>query len=263
VLAGQGVAQYKEGGRIKYLPYHRLFAQTEKIKLPEWGTFEAYANRDSLSYEHIYGLDGIKTLIRATLRREGFCRAWNVLVQLGLTDDTTVIHHADNYTYRDWLSSYLSESKEINIEKRVAAACNLKLSGAVMEKLKWLGLFSKDKIEIKEGTAAQILQHLIEKKWVMKKKDKDMIVMVHDFIYKRKSKAYKLRSSLVVVGDNAVDTAMAKTVGLPLGMLAMRLVRGECKLRGVHIPVMPEVYDPVLKELRQYGISFLEVENSI
>lgn len=258
VLAGQGLAQYKEGGHLKYLPYHRLFTQTEKIKLPKWGKFEAYANRDSLSYERLYELDGIDTLVRATLRREGYCEAWNILVQLGLTDDTVTIKNADSLTYRDWLASYLPESKEKNIEKRLASFFKLKASSHILTKLKWMGLFSKEFIPFKQTTAARILQHLMEQKWVMKKNDRDMIVMVHDFIYKGKFRKQHLRSSLVVLGDNNIETAMAKTVGLPLGILAMMLVRNECTLRGVHIPVMPEVYEPVLKELEEYGISFHE-----
>jgi saccharopine dehydrogenase (NADP+, L-glutamate forming) len=124
--------------------------------------------------------------------------------------------------------------------------------------MKWMGLFSNEKIKLNEPTAAQILQQLMEQKWVMKKKDKDMIVMVHDFMIRKKKHKYALRSSLVVIGDNTLDTAMAKTVGLPLGILAMMIVRNECQLTGIHLPVMKEVYKPVLRELAHHGIVFTE-----
>jgi saccharopine dehydrogenase (NADP+, L-glutamate forming) len=258
VLAGQGIAQFIQDGHVKYLPYHRLFTQTEKIKLPGYGRFESYANRDSLAYENLYGLEGIDTLIRATLRREGFCEAWNVLLQLGLTDDSINIQDASSLTYKNWLTSYLPASDEKKIEKRVAKLFRLKEKSHVLDKMRWMGLFSNEKIKLSQATAAQILQQLMEQKWVMKKHDKDMIVMVHDFVYKKKKIRYALRSSLVVIGSDTLETAMARTVGLPLGILAMMLVRNECRLAGVHLPVMKEVYEPVLNELKQFGISFNE-----
>jgi saccharopine dehydrogenase-like NADP-dependent oxidoreductase len=160
--------------------------------------------------------------------------------------------------YKDWLTSYLPASHEKNIETRVAKLFRLSTKGHIIEKLRWMGLFSNDKINLKQATAAQILQQLMEQKWVMKKDDKDMIVMVHDFIYKKKKRRYALRSSLIVTGKNTLETAMAMTVGLPLGILAMMLVRNECNLYGVHLPVKKEVYEPVLRELNEYGISFKE-----
>ncbi len=258
VLAGQGTAQFVQEGHVKYLPYHRLFTQIEKIKLPGFGRFESYANRDSLAYESLYGLEGVDTLIRATLRREGYCEAWNVLLQLGLTDDSIVIQNTSSLTYSDWLTSYLPTSNEKKIENRIAKLFKLKPKSHVIEKMRWMGLFSNEKIKLQEATAAQILQQLMEQKWVMKKRDKDMIVMVHDFVFKKNKTKYALRSSLVVIGNNTLETAMAKTVGLPLGILAMILVRNECKLTGVHLPVIKEVYEPVLQELQQYGIRFTE-----
>jgi saccharopine dehydrogenase-like NADP-dependent oxidoreductase len=258
VMAGQGTAQFIQDGQVKYLPYHRLFTQTEKIKLPGYGRFEAYANRDSLAYESLYGLDGIDTLIRATLRREGYCAAWNILLQLGLTDDQIKIPDASTRSYKEWLKSYLPPSGKKSAEARVAELFRLGDQSPILKKMKWMGLFSNEKIKLNEPTAAQILQQLMEQKWVMKKKDKDMIVMVHDFMIRKKKHKYALRSALVVVGDNSLDTAMAKTVGLPLGVLAMMLVRNECRLTGIHLPVMKEVYKPVLKELTQYRIVFTE-----
>jgi saccharopine dehydrogenase-like NADP-dependent oxidoreductase len=198
--------------------------------------------------------------LRATLRREGYAKAWNVLLQLGLTDDTYVIDFAPGATWHDWVESYLPEGRG-SLPKRISKCLNLKKGKKVnvLEKLEWLGLFEKKPIPLREATPAQLLQHLIESKWKMGADDKDMVVMVHEFIYKRKGHPReKLISSLVVKGDNAQHTAMAKTVGLPIGIFARQLSHGKVELRGVHIPVMKSVYEPVLQELSERGIVFEE-----
>jgi len=260
VLAGQGTARYRENGKIKFIPYSRLFKQIEYIELDNYGTFASYANRDSLQYIELYGLDDVKTVLRATLRREGFAKAWNVLLQLGLTDDTYVIDFAHGATWADWIEAYLPEGRG-SLQKRISKLLNLKEGKKVnvLEKLEWLGLFDKTPIPLRQATPAQLLQHLLESKWKMGADDKDMVVMVHEFVYKVKGRPReKLISSLVVKGDNASHTAMAKTVGLPIGIFARQLASGKVSLRGVHIPVMPEVYEPVLSELRERGVVFEE-----
>lgn len=258
VLAGSSTAQYLENNKVKYLPYNRIFTTIEKIKLKGYGIFESYANRDSLSYEDLYELHGIPTLLRATLRRENYCASWNVLVQLGLTDDTYKVNNANKLTYKEWLNSYLPVSKEKNIEKSLSKFMKVKSSDISIKNIKWLGLLSDYKIPFQTATPAQIIQDLIEKKWKMEITDHDMIVMVHEFIYKLKNKKYKLTSSLIVKGENQIHTAMAKTVGLPLGMLAIRVLNNTIKQRGVLIPVMKEVYTSILTELAEEGIIFNE-----
>lgn len=260
VLAGQGTARYRENNKIKFIPYSRLFTQIDFIDLDDYGTFVSYANRDSLQYIETYGLHDVPTVLRATLRREGFAKAWNVLLQLGLTDDSYVIDFATGATWADWIEAYLPEGRG-TLQKRISKLLKLKQGKKVnvLEKLEWLGLFEKAPIPLQHATPAQLLQHLLESKWKMGDADKDMVVMVHEFIYKPKGDTRKkLISSLVVKGDNAEHTAMAKTVGLPLGIFARMLANGKATLRGVHIPVMPEVYEPVLRELSERGIVFTE-----
>ena len=115
VLAGNGVAQYLDGDQIKYIPYNKLFTRVESVNFPELGCFEAYANRDSLSYKNSYGIENISTLLRGTLRREGFSKAWNIFVQLGLTDDSYYID-TSNLTLSNFLSMYLPKNKEKSLE---------------------------------------------------------------------------------------------------------------------------------------------------
>jgi saccharopine dehydrogenase (NAD+, L-glutamate forming) len=133
----------------------------------------------------------------------------------------------------------------------------------VREKLEWLGIFDNTRIGLKDATPAQILEHIICKKWVLQPGDKDMLVMWHKFIYRQKGDAGQtlLTSSLVVTGEDPVHTAMAKTVGLPLAIATKMVLTGQIKLHGVHIPTVKEIYEPVLHELESNGIGFREVRS--
>ena len=261
ILAGQGTAKYMEDGKYRYLPYHRLFTQTEKISIDGYGSYEGYANRDSLAYRKHYGLDNIPTLIRGTLRQEHFCSAWNVFVQLGLTDDSYVIEDSEHLTYSQLVASFLPELQNgQNLKSSLSAFSNLKLDGHEMRMIASTGILDETKIGLIKATPAQILQNLLEKKWVLRDGDKDMIAMQHLFEYKVKGQLKKLSSTLVVKGENQLITAMAKTVGYPLGILARLLLKQEINLAGVQLPISPEIYVPVLAELKMMGIGFVDKE---
>ena len=260
VLAGQGTVKYLQDGQYSYIPYHKLFSRTEKIVVTGHGEFEGYANRDSLKYLSVYGLDNISTFIRGTLRKPGYCEAWNVFVQLGITDDSYVLENSTTLTYKDFISSYLPVS-----DKSVKDCLReyLQLEEEVLFKLEWMGLFNDEKIGMEHFTPAQVLQQLIERRWKLEKVDKDMIVMQHKFGYQLHNKKKELTSSLVVIGDDSIYTAMAKTVGLPLAIAAKLILQDKIKLTGVHIPVVQELYEPILTELEEYGIIFKSEEKDI
>ena len=264
VLAGQSTAQYLENGIQKFVPYHRIFTTTEKFKITNFGKFEAYPNRDSLAYISKYRLSGIKTILRLTLRKEGFCEAWDALVQLGLTEDSYVLPKTNHMTYSEWLEGYLPEKKKWkgkSLRTRVSKFLDAK--DGTIERMEWLGLFSNEKIPLESGTPAQILQELIERKWRMEPADNDMIIMRHEIDYILEGKKLNNVSTLILKGEDATHTAMAKTVGLPLGIMVRLLLQYEVFLTGVHIPVMTQVYEPVLKELETYGINFRDEEEEI
>ncbi len=257
VLAGQSTAQYLHNGEIKFIPYNRLFNQIETIVVDGYGKFDAYANRDSIGYKEPYGLSNIKTLLRGTLREEGYCKAWNVFVKLGLTDDTSKIHDTSKMTYTDLLNSFLPSGSG-TVKERLKQFVGFGWSRDIEEKMEYLELFSNKKIKLNEGTPAQLLQSLLEEKWKLKHGDKDMIVMQHLFEYTLNGKNHQLNSSLVVIGDNEDHTAMAKTVGLPLAITVKNFLTGKFKLSGVQIPIVKEIYEPLLKELEEYQIVFTE-----
>ncbi len=258
VLAGQGGVKFKHNGRYKYIPYHRLFKRYEMLRIPGYGQFEGYPNRDSLRYRRHYDLHDVDTIYRGTLRRPGFCRAWDCLVQLGLTDDSFELENLKNMTYRDFVNTFLWWDEHMSVELKLRAYLKLEYNSASFEKLKWLGLFERQPIELERATPAQVLQKLLEEKWPMAADDRDMIAMLHKFEYELDGKRWQAQSSMVTLGTSQVETAMAKTVGLPTAIGAKLILDGTITRRGVIIPTAPDVYEPVLAELKQHGIAFEE-----
>ena len=261
VLSGQeGPACFIQEGTFKYIPYHRLFRRTEKIDIEGYGKFEGYANRDSLKYIAKYDLQGVPTVFRGTLRRPGFCRAWDVFVQLGATNDSYVMQHTDNMTYKEFINSFLYYSREDPVRTKLYQYMHIDQDSDVREKLEWLGIFDNTKIGLKDATPAQILEHILCKKWALEPGDKDMLVIWHKFVYREKGKKTPtlLTSSMVVTGDDTLNTAMSKAVGLPLGIAVKMVLSGQIKLEGVYIPTIKEIYEPVLRELAMHGIEFRE-----
>lgn len=261
VVAGQGgPAKFFQEGKYKYIPYNRLFKRTERIEIEGYGLFEGYANRDSVSYIDRYNLQGIPTIYRGTLRRPGFCRAWNVFVQLGATDDSYFMEGIENMTYREFINSFLYYHPTDSVETKLFRYLHIDQDSDVIDKLEWLGIFDDKPIGLKKATPAQVMEHLLKQKWQLQPDDKDMIVMWHKFIYQHKetNKPVKMTSSLAVIGEDKGHTAMSKTVGLPLGVAAKLVLTDKIKLTGMLIPTKKEIYEPILKELENFDISFKE-----
>lgn len=262
VLAGQGgAAMFIQEGTYKYIPYHKLFRRTEFLSINEYGKFEAYANRDSLKYRSEYGLENIKTMYRGTIRKIGFSRAWNIFIQLGMTDDSYTIEDSENMSYRDYVNLFLAYSPSDSVELKLRSYLKIDQDDLIWEKLVELDIFNPTKkIGIKNATPAQMLQKILENSWTLQENDKDMIVMQHLFGYQIDGKKKQIESSLVVIGENQTYTAMAKTVGLPVAIAAIKILQKEIKTPGVQIPISKEVYEPILGELEKCGIQFIERE---
>jgi len=262
VVAGQGgAAEFIQEGKYKYIPYQRLFRRTEFLEVPQYGKFEGLANRNSLAYRSIYGLEGIPTIYRGTLRRVGFSKAWNVFVQLGMTEDTYHIQNAEEMTYREFVNLFLPYSPYDSIELKLRHSLKIDQDDLIWEKLLELDIFSDSKtINLKNPTPAQALQKILEEKWTLDKNDKDMIVMYHKFGYEINQQKKQIDSTMVCIGENQKFTAMAKTVGLPVGIATIKILNGEIKAKGVLRPTIKEIYEPVLKELKKHDLVFHERE---
>ena len=261
VLAGQGgSAKFIKEGKYKYIPYHKLFRRTEIIDVPGYGKFEGYPNRDSLKYRSIYELDDISTMYRGTLRKVGFCRAWNIFVQLGATDDSYIVEGSETMTNREFINSFLKFNTYDSVELKLRHYLRIEQDDYMWEKLVWLGIFEDKKIGLKDASPAQILQKILQEKWTLSPQDKDMIVMWHRVTYTLDKIEKELISHMAYIGKDSNITAMSDTVGLPLGIATKMLLNGSIKTRGVVLPLDKQIYDPILKELKQYGIDFLEHE---
>ena len=262
VVAGQGgVAEFIQEGKYKYIPYHRLFRRTEFLRVNGYGMFEGYANRNSLDYRSIYGLEDILTLYRGTIRRIGFSRAWNMFVQLGMTDDTYEMQNSETMSYRDFVNSFLPYSPTDSVELKLRHSLKIDQDDIMWDKLVELDLFNKNKlIGIPNATPAQALQKILEDKWTLANGDKDMIVMYHKFGFELNGQKKQIDSTMVHIGEDQNRTAMAKTVGLPVAIAALAILNKKITTPGVQIPITKEVYEPILKELKTQGIIFKETE---
>lgn len=261
VLAGAGGAvKFIQEGKYKYIPYHQLFRRTEIIEVEGYGSFEGVANRDSLAYRETYGLQDIPTLYRGTLRRPGFSRAWDVFVKLGATDDSYVIEDSDSMTYREFINLFLAYNPHDSVELKLMHYLKIDADDDIMLKLKWLGIFEDTTVGLKNATPAQILEHILKQKWSMEPEDRDMIVMHHIFGYSLNGVKKQIESNMVTKGKDMNNTAMARTVGIPVGIGVKMILNKTITSTGVRVPVTRDIYEPVLKELERYDISFSERE---
>jgi len=262
VLAGQGgSAKFIQEGTYKYIPYHKLFRRTEFFEVEGYGKFEGYANRDSLKYRNVYGLDDVLTLYRGTIRRVGFSRAWNVFVQLGMTDDTYIIDNSDTISYREFVNLFLPYHPTDSVEIKLRLQLGIEQDDIIWDKLLELDIFNPKKtVGIKDATPAMILEKILSDKWTLNPDDKDMIVMYHKFGFEIDGEEHQIDSKMVCIGDDQTYTAMAKTVGLPVAMATLAILNGKITTPGVQLPISREVYEPILKELEEYGVLFKETE---
>ncbi|CAM3562652.1 saccharopine dehydrogenase family protein [Flavobacterium chungbukense] len=260
VLAGQGgAAKFIQEGTYKYIPYSALFRRTEFLEVEGYGKFEAYSNRDSLKYRSIYGLDDILTLYRGTIRRVGYSRAWNMFVQLGMTDDSYVIEGSEDMSYRQFINSFLPYHPTDSVEIKTRLILKIDQDDIMWDKLLELDLFNPNKkVNLPNATPAQILEKILTDSWALEPDDKDMIVMYHKFGYELNGEKKQIDSKMVCIGDDQTYTAMAKTVGLPVAIATLLILNGKITTPGVQLPIKKEVYEPILKELEEYGVIFNE-----
>ncbi len=250
VTAGKAGAIYKQDGKVVTKNYEQIFEDCAQLNIPQVGSLAYYPNRDSLSYIPLYQLETAQTFIRTTLRYANFCLGWNKIVQAQLTSDEELID-TNGLSFAQFFQDHLNKYQvELNTPE-------------LMEQFNFLGL--NDPTLINKGTlsTAQILQEVLEAKWKLQEGDKDLIVMLHELEYSMNNQQYALQSTLVVKGDDELHTAMAKTVGLPLGIAAVLILENKIDLKGLHIPIIKEIFEPVLAELIKEGIAFKETKKEL
>lgn len=257
-LAGQGTAQYLDNGRLVLLPYHRIFREAIPLDIHDSNRYEVYANRDSLKYIAQYGLDGIPSMMRGTIRVRGFCAGWDAIIRLGLTEKESQISAPVGMTWREFTSSLLTDSDLQGVEQACARHLSLDPQGHVMEQLRWLGLFSDTPIGAPGRTPVEYLLDLLQDRWKLQATDRDLVVMEHRIAYTLKGAHLEYRSSLEYTGRDHVYTAMSDLVGLPLAVTAHLFMDGKLPMVTSPVPIDPGIYQPVMQALAQEGVHFEE-----
>ena len=253
VTAGKAGAVYRENGKTKTMLYEKLFDENRFTGVPGIGSLAWYPNRDSLEYIDLYQLGEVETFIRTTLRYPAFCLGWQQIIALQLTSET-IFYNTDGLTLQSFFQQHFEQQGLTAVRNKTEQQPDL-----FRTQLNYLGLHDNATM-INRGrcSAMDILQFALEKKLVLKEYDKDMIVMRHEIAYRQANETFRVASNLIVKGNDSRRTAMAKTVGLPLGIAAKLILQGKINEIGLHIPVIPTVYEPVLQELQQHGIAFSE-----
>jgi len=259
VTAGMASARYVKDGRLKIVPYNRVFRETHLVNVPGLGKFESYPNRDSVKYRRIYNIPEIPNVFRGSMRKIGFCKAWNALIQIGLTDNRYIVPDSNKFKYNEWLSFYLDKNNGGNIKQALAEFLNESEQSDVIKKIEWLGLLDDEKINLTDVSPAEILLDLLKKKWMFNENDKDMVILQTEVEYEVEKRIEKMVSSLVVYGKTGFNTAMSASVGLPLAIGAKLVLSNSIKEKGVIIPIYPDIYEPAMEELSKLGIKPVEV----
>ena len=254
VTAGMASARYVKDGKLKIVPYNRVFKDAQLVEVPGIGKFEAYPNRDSIKYRRIYNIPQIPNVYRGSLRKIGFCKAWNALIQIGLTDNRYLVPDSDKFKYKEWLSFYLDKKNGTSTKQALVNFLNVPEESDIIKKIEWLGLLGDEKIQLTDVSPAEILLDLLKKKWKFGEKDKDMVILQTEVEYELENKIEKIVSSLVVYGKPEFNTAMSATVGLPLAIGTKLVLNNRIKEKGVIIPITSDIYDPAMNELEELGI---------
>jgi len=251
ILAGKAGAIYLEDGLTKQQNYTQLFVDNNQVTIPKIGALAYYPNRNSLCYIDTYSLQGVDNFVRTTLRYPDFCKGWNALIQLGFTDETKwQIKPA--LTLEEW---FLALSTNPTFKRKLEVFMEDEI---IASQLNYLSLTENVILPDYVNSNASLLQWRLEQKWTLNSNDKDLVVMMHEIDYTLDGKQFNAQSSMIIKGIDGSHTAMAKTVGYPLAMGVCAFLNGEISLQGIHLPIHPEIYTPILENLAKEGIIFEE-----
>lgn len=262
LLASRNAAKWLEEGKDISIPGELLFENYYIQDVPGVGSFENYPNRNSIPYKDIYGLTDAKTVYRGTFRNVGWCETLRNIVALGLLSEEPVADFSGN-TYGELMRKLIGADETEDLPKATALFLNLKPYSAIIKRLEWLGLFSDIPLPTDKNNPLDYLNIMTLEKMSMNKKDRDMVVMLHEFVAEYQDRKEYITSTLVDRGIPGGDTSVARTVSIPAAIAVKLILQGKIDLKGVHIPTKPEIYNPILDELEGHGIKFEENTTTI
>ena len=255
VLAGKAGAIYLKDGITITKAYDQIFHLKEEVQIPDVGALAYYPNRDSISYIDLYQLHNIKTFIRTTLRYPSFIAGWNTMVEWHFTDENFQ-YQTKGLCIADFFEMHF---KTKGLTYKLETLKTNTVASELLKQFEFLGLNDHATLlPMQSGSAADIIQFILEYKLALKPGEKDMVVMLHEIDYLLEDQLHHVTSSLVIIGNDDQRTAMAKTVGLPLGIAAVLILEGKIKEIGLQIPIKASIYEPVLRELEKESIRFTE-----
>ena len=262
LLAGKNSAQYLKDGEQIFIPDKDLFSHYSLINIEGLGEFEGYSNRNSLPYIQLYGIPSSKTMLRGTLRNKGWCPTLKKIVDLGLLDEGE--KDWSGFTYKDFLYKLMNAPAEKDIKKTLSNYLGIEENSDIISRFEWLDLLSDNPLPLTKGSALDILGAKMLEKLQYEEGERDMIILQHQFIASYPGdKKEKIISTLIDFGIPHGDTSMARTVGLPTAISTRLILEAKIQITGVHIPVIPEIYAPILQELKELGIIFKEKREDI
>jgi saccharopine dehydrogenase-like NADP-dependent oxidoreductase len=263
VLAGRNSAQYLKDGRVIQVASEDLFIHTWDLEISGLSHFQAYPNRDSLPYIDLYGLKGIQSMYRGTLRNPGWCDTWKLMVDLGLLslDPLTPVK---GETYRELMARHIGCDPSDDVEAAAAGSAGVSRTSEKFKNLSWLGLFS-DEPAAEGKTLLDVIAIRLEQKLAYRPNERDMIVLHHDIMAEKPDagKRRKITSTLIDFGIPGSDSSMARTVSLPAAIAVKLILDGKIRETGVHIPVIPSLYEPILSALESLNIKFREERRDV
>ncbi|RLB59152.1 MAG: saccharopine dehydrogenase [Deltaproteobacteria bacterium] len=255
LIAARNSARYLRDGRVVEVPAERLFAEPATVEIPGVGTFEGYPNRDSVSYLDTYGFDErVRDMFRGTLRNQGHCRLYTQLIALGLLEDEPQRSFA-GLTYRKLLEQIVGAP----VEQAVAGKLQVEPGQSPLEALRFIGMLADEPVAVEQGSVMDVLAERMARHLAYRPGERDMLIMRHDITFQLPDGARETVTAIMVdYGIPGGDSSMARTVSLPAAIGVRLLLEGRIPLRGVQIPVRPEIYEPALQELEKLGITFTE-----
>jgi saccharopine dehydrogenase-like NADP-dependent oxidoreductase len=257
VMASNNDANYLKQGKIIPVPTENLFKNPIKTSFPEVGNLEIYPNRDSVPYIELYGIPETRTILRGTFRHPGWCESLDAMKALKLTSNDK--YDFTGKTFTSMVAMLIGENDPSDIKAKAAKFLGLNTNAHALKAIEWLGLFDNKPMNRKEDSPFEVTSDLMIEKMMIGREERDMVVLQHTFLasYPNGTKEV-IKSSMLDFGTLATDTAIARTVALPAAMGVEMILAGKIKEKGVYIPVLPGIYNPILDRLETVGIKMVE-----
>jgi saccharopine dehydrogenase (NADP+, L-glutamate forming) len=262
LLASKNPSKWLENGKIISHPGEKLFENYTIQDVPGVGSFENYPNRNSVPYKDLYGLKEAHTVYRGTFRMTGWCETMRKIVALGWLNEEP-LKNFNGKTYADVTRFLIYAKPDENLIEVTAKYLGLETYSTVIKRLEWLGLFSDELLPKDCDNLLDYLNVLTMKKMVLNKNERDMILMHHEFVAEYPAKQEYITSTLLDYGIPNGDSSISRTVSLPAAIAVKLILNNKFELTGVHIPVIPEIYNPILDELETFGIKFVEKSKAL